>query len=124
MPPNSFSPAKAKVIDAFKDALQLVAGESISLEVLIALLTIALEPGLSVNELADRLGVPQQTGSRYAAILLGRYQEPDIASRQQTKWPLVHQEVHAEDPRKRAMFLTERGKEFTVNMLSRLTGGG
>ena len=97
--------------------------EGLSLEVLLALLTIALEPGLSVNELADRLHVPQQTASRYAAVLLGRYSRTSTAGGQAAKWPLVfRQEVHADDPRKRAMFLTDRGKRFTETMLSHLSG--
>jgi DNA-binding MarR family transcriptional regulator len=122
MSPNALSPARAKRLGALKVALEPVAVEGLSLEVLLALLTIALEPGLSVNELADRLHVPQQTASRYAAVLLGRYQEPSTAGGQAAKWPLVTQEVHADDPRKRAMFLTDRGKEFTETMLSHLSG--
>jgi DNA-binding MarR family transcriptional regulator len=107
-----------------RDALEPVAVEGLSLEVLMGLLAIALEPGVSVNELAERLHTPQQTASRYAAILLGRYQEPTVASGQPPKWPLVVQEVHAEDPRRRAMFLTDRGKEFVDDLLSHLSGSG
>jgi DNA-binding MarR family transcriptional regulator len=122
MRPNSLSPAQARLLRRLRDALEPVAVEGLSLEVLTGLLTIALEPGVSVNELADRLHTPQQTASRYAAILLGRYQEPTVASGQPPKWPLVVQEVHAEDPRRRAMFLTERGKEFVDVLLSHLSG--
>jgi DNA-binding MarR family transcriptional regulator len=95
--------------------------EGLSVEVLGALLTIALEPGISVNELAERLNAPQQTASRYASILLGRYQEPSL-TKQPPKDPLVTQQVHTNDPRKRAMFLTDHGEEFITHLLSLLRG--
>ena len=41
----------------------------LSLSQLLALIAIAVEPGLSVNELADRLNIPQQTASRHVAGL-------------------------------------------------------
>lgn len=119
---NLLSPAQAKLLRRWTDALKPAAAEGLRLEVLTGLLTIAVEPGLSVNELADRLQVPQQTASRYAAVLLGRYQEANAATGRPPKWPLVVQEVHAEDPRRRAMFLTDRGKEFVDVLLSHLSG--
>jgi DNA-binding MarR family transcriptional regulator len=39
----------------------------LSLAQLITLLSVALNPGLSVNALAERLGVPQQTASLTAS---------------------------------------------------------
>jgi DNA-binding MarR family transcriptional regulator len=121
MAETSGLPHKAKLLSQFREALKPVAVEGLSLEVLTALLTIALEPGLSVNELADRLNVPQQTASRHAAVLLGRYQDVHATDGQRPKWPLVVQEVHANDPRRRAMFLTERGNEFVETLLSQLS---
>ena len=47
--------------------------DELGLPQLLALLTIATEPGLSVNELAEHLELPQQTASRYVATLAGRY---------------------------------------------------
>jgi DNA-binding MarR family transcriptional regulator len=120
MPPSFISPAEAKRLGSFRNALGPAIAEGLSIEILTALLTIALEPGLSVNELADRLRAPQQTASRYAAVLLGRYQEPTATAGQPPKIPLVVQEIHADDPRKRAMFLTDRGKEFVEGLLSHL----
>ena len=116
------SSAGARPLSNLRDALEPVMLEGLSIEVLSALLTIALEPGISVNELADRLHAPQQTASRYASILLGRYQEPTV-TKEPPKDPLVTQEVHATDPRKRAMFLTDRGEEFVALVLSYLSGG-
>lgn len=69
-----------------------------------ALLAVAEEAGLSVNDLAERIGAPQQTASRYVAQLLGRYQEsagPPV--------PLLEQRVSMDDPRRRALFLTPDG---------------
>lgn len=71
-----------------------------------ALLAVASEEGLSVNDLADRIGAPQQTASRYAAQLMGRYQE---AGDDKPAIPLVEQRVSLDDPRKRALFLTADG---------------
>jgi|SRR5712672_1135950 DNA-binding MarR family transcriptional regulator len=87
----------------------------LSLEHAISLVTIALEPGLSVNELADRIGAPQQSASRYAAALLGRYQNPLAETERE---PLIIQRVNAEDPRKRALFLNDNGREVIARMMA------
>ncbi len=71
-----------------------------------ALLAVASEPGLSVNDLADRLGVPQQTASRHVSQLMGRYQE---SAAEEPPAPLLEQRVSVEDPRRRALFLTPDG---------------
>ena len=73
---------------------------------LAALFAVAAEAGLSVNDLSDRIEVPQQTASRYAAQLMGRYQD-SLSDDPLT--PLVEQRVSVEDPRKRALFLTPHG---------------
>lgn len=85
----------------------------LSLPQLVALLTIAVEPGLSVNDLADRIGLPQQTASRYVAILLGRYETPG----QSPPHPLISQGVSEDDPRKRALFLTGLGENLVRRLL-------
>jgi len=79
----------------------------LSLPMVVALLTLAIEPGLSVNELADRTKTTQQSTSRYVSILMGRYDTDLFTST--SMQPLVAQEINAEDPRKRALFLTEAG---------------
>ena len=40
---------------------------------LVALLAVGVEAGLSVNELSERIGAPQQSTSRYVSVLTGRY---------------------------------------------------
>lgn len=97
-----------------RDALMAVQSE-LSLPQLVALLTIALEPGLSVNDLADRIGLPQQTASRYVAVLLGRYETPG----QSPLHPLISQAVSEDDPRKRALFLTAAGQALVRRLLPR-----
>lgn len=89
-------------------ALQKVSDE-LALGQVTALLAIAVEPGLSVNELAERLGTPQQTISRHVGVLLGRYQQDTQGS--DTR-PFVVQEINQNDPRRRALALSERGREF------------
>lgn len=82
-----------------------------------ALLAIASEPGISVNELAARIGVPQPSASRYAAILMARYQAPEGA----VPTMLATQEVNEDDPRRRALFLTEEAWEFLAKLKSVLS---
>ena len=81
---------------------------TLSLSQILALTAIARAPGLSVNELAENLGLPQQTVSRHVAILLGRYQtaadEPAV-----TPTSFIRQEINAADPRRRALFLSGDG---------------
>jgi len=97
-----------------------------SLPQLIALLQIALEPGLSVNELADRIGVSQQTASRYVAALLGRYQDVTNAAEavrgDRSKLdPLINQTISQVDPRRRALFISGDGQALLKRVLSKLT---
>lgn len=80
----------------------------LSISQVLALTAIAQTPGLSVNELAENLGLPQQTVSRHVAILLGRYQTaPDQPPA--TLATLIRQEISASDPRRRALFLSDDG---------------
>ncbi len=89
-------------------ALQKVSDE-LTLDQVTALLTIAVEPGLSVNDLAERLGIPQQTISRHVGVLLGRYQQDAQGADAR---PFVVQEINQSDPRRRALALSERGREL------------
>jgi DNA-binding MarR family transcriptional regulator len=92
----------------------------LSLSQLLALIAIAVEPGLSVNELADRLNIPQQTASRHVAGLLGRYQlaSADAADARSKMDPLIKQEINSEDPRRRALFLSDDGQQLLEKFLS------
>lgn len=76
-----------------------------------SLLIIALTPGLSINDLAEQLRVPQQTASRYVAILQGRYQSTVSTTVVNARNPLISLEISQHDPRRRALFLTPDGKK-------------
>ena len=90
--------------------------EQISLAQLVSLLTIAAEPGLSVQGLADRIGAPQASTSRYVSVLLARYQGPG----EKPPKPFIKQEVSTDDPRRRALFLNDYGKELVLAILGAL----
>jgi DNA-binding MarR family transcriptional regulator len=102
---DNFGPESLSKLRDFRSAL-LSVQQQLSLPQVTALLTIGLEPGLSVNELADRLDIPQQTASRHVAILTGRYQSPQ---HDQAISPLVEQRINFDDPRRRALSLTQDG---------------
>lgn len=104
-------------LDAVRNLLRSLQPD-LNLPLSLVLLSVALEPGLSVNELAERLNMPQQTASRHVAILLGRYEVPgnDNFSRQ----PLLELEVSTQDTRRRAVFLTLQG----TKRVSRILSGG
>ena len=97
--------------------------KELSLPQLLTLLQIAVNPGLSVNDLAEKLGVPQQTASRHVSGLLGRYQGApagsDLAERS-TLDPLIVQEINQNDPRSRALFVSEQGDVFLKKLVSQI----
>lgn len=84
------------------------------------LILAAQRPGLSVNELAEFLGIPQQTASRYVAVLQGRYELPSMSSTVSARNPLLTLEVSQLDPRRRAIFLTPEGKKRIEKLLAEL----
>jgi len=92
----------------------LSAVEGLALPHLVCLIAIALEPGISVNELAERTGYPQQSVSRYVGVLLGRYQDDEGGH---AFFPLIEQLINKDDPRKRALQTTSEG-EATVRRLA------
>lgn len=94
-------------------AAALQAAESIGLPALICLLTVALNEGLSVSQLAEQTRTPQQSVSRYVAVLLGRYQM-DAGSNFE---PLIEQRISQSDPRKRSLYLTEAGAELIKQLV-------
>lgn len=91
-------------------ALRSLEGE-LSLPLSIVLLALAEKPGLSINALAEELGLPQQTASRYVSVLQGRYQPLGTAENTFAKKPLVALGINADDPRKRAIELTAEGEQ-------------
>lgn len=102
---SEFSPSEASRLDAIFAAISGCQSE-LSLPQVLALIAVARHPGLSVNELAERLDQPQQTVSRHVSVLLGRYQTSEsIVPR-----AFIRQEINASDPRSRALFLSEDGR--------------
>lgn len=87
---------------------------AISLAQLLALIAIARTPGLSVNELAERLDQPQQTVSRHVSVLLGRYQTTETA----LPTVFIRQEVNVSDPRSRALFLAPEGEALLKSLVA------
>ncbi|RFC64782.1 hypothetical protein DY251_18640 [Mesorhizobium denitrificans] len=92
--------------------------DQLSLAHLVSLLTVATHPGLSVNELAERVGAPQATASRYVSVLLGRYQGQGTPPPK----PLIAQEISPDDPRKRALFLSQDGQELVSQVVGARLG--
>lgn len=99
---NSIDQNKAARLLRVLRAVELDLG----LPLLLSLAAVACEPGISVNNLAERIGVPQQTASRYLALLQGRYSMPD---RDIGPEPLIKVEINPIDPRRRALKLTKAG---------------
>lgn len=112
---SSHSQSRSKEDRRLKHLIEVLRGtEHLGLPALICLLTIGLEDGLSVTELAERTGAPQQSVSRYVAMLLGRYQSEALT----TFEPLIDQRISLNDPRKRALHLTREGRHLVEELLS------
>ena len=106
-------------------SFQPLQGE-LSLPQLLALARIALEPGLSVNELAERLDCAQQTASRHVAALLGRYQgslDAQSGAGRSALDPLISQEINKSDPRSRALYPSKQGAALLERIISKLDMG-
>jgi DNA-binding MarR family transcriptional regulator len=99
----------------------LSAAEHIGLPSLICLLQIALDEGVSVSDLAERVRAPQQSVSRYVSILLGRYQNSVSPAPIE---PLIEQRINSADPRKRSLHLTRAGAELVAGLARPVQTGG
>jgi DNA-binding MarR family transcriptional regulator len=84
-------------------------GPDLSLPLLLTILVVARRPGLSINDLADELDVPQQTASRYVSVLQGRYQLPGRSENAFAKRPFLALGISTDDSRSRALHLTDEG---------------
>ena len=107
------------ILDALSRGLQPI-HEQLSLSQLLALVIIAREPGLSVNDVAERMRVTQQAASRTLGTLAGRY-APDAGERPPE---LVRQEISKTDPRRRAVYLTDAGLDLLEDVLEAFLAGG
>lgn len=112
---SNLSDDEIRSLKALRNVLSHV-GDRMTLQTLAALVTVAVKPGLSVNELSEEINVPQQSGSRYASILLGRYK--DVLSERQ-RAPLVEQTVNDKEPQKRSLYLNDDGKN-AVKRISKI----
>ncbi len=119
---SNLSRAERTKLAGLFNSLQPLQSE-LSLPQFLALLQIALNPALSVNELSERLGCPQQTASRHVAALLGRYQGRVSAlgaegmARSKLD-PLIVQEISQSDPRSRALSLSKYGIDLLRQLLT------
>jgi DNA-binding MarR family transcriptional regulator len=111
-----FSPQEASRLDVVFEALRPWQG-ALNLSQALALIAIARHPGLSVNELAERLEQPQQTVSRNVSVLLGRYQTSETV----VPRVFIRQEVSASDPRSRALFLAPDGQSLLKTLAAERT---
>lgn len=94
-----------------------------SLPLLNTLLAVAVTPGISVNDLAELIRVPQQTASRYVSILQGRYQTLGSTENIFMETPLLEIGISMDDPRKRAVELTAHGKARVEQLLKDIYEG-
>ena len=109
MPPTTTALPDPALLATLRDRL-LPLQHKLSLPQLLSLLSIAAEPGLSVSDLGERLRIPQASASRYASVLLGRYEGP--AGNPVT--PLISQEINKRNPRRRALTLTDEGRRLLL----------
>ena len=107
---------------AFDAALKL-AEPDLSIPLLRTLITVYLNPNLSVTELAEAIGVPQQTASRYVAILQGRYQTMDATSAL-SRDPLLATRPSSSDLRRYELVLTPRGVTKIETIVNKMFSPG
>lgn len=108
-----FTVSEASRLDAIFEGLKKWQA-TISLPQVLALIVIARNPGLSVNELAELLDQPQQTVSRHVSVLLGRYQTSETSEPPS----FIRQEISVSDSRSRALFLSRDGHSLLKSLLA------
>lgn len=113
------SKSRLAALDAGLEA----AGPDMSIALLRVLVSVAIDPHLSVTELADKIGIPQQTASRYVAILQGRYQTADSSSAF-AREPLLANRPSATDLRRYELVLTTRGDARLDTILNEVYAKG
>jgi DNA-binding MarR family transcriptional regulator len=99
------------------------AGPDLSIPLLRTLIAVYLNPNLSVNELADLIDIPQQTASRYVAILQGRYRNLESSSAL-ARSPLLSQRASTADLRRYELALTSRGVAKLSSILDEVFSKG
>lgn len=114
---STWNETQLSVMSALSHLLEQVDGD-LGLPLSRTLVAVSLQPGLSVNELAELLGVPQQTASRYVAVLQGRYEAPSIPLSLSARTPLLALEISQLDPRRRALFVTPEGEKRIEKLIA------
>lgn len=92
----------------------------LSIPLLRVLLTVFLKEHISVSELAESINVPQQSASRYVAILQGRYQTSGVNQSSFVRAPLLSVKPGTNDLRRYELELTNRGRSRLEDILSRI----
>ena len=107
---------KSRDAATFLDAGLKAAEPDLSIPLLRTLIAVFLNTNLSINDLAEAIGVPQQTASRYVAILQGRYQPSD--SNSFVRAPLLTHKPSPGDMRRYELKLTPHGAKRIDKILS------
>lgn len=92
------------------DAGLKLAEPDLSIPLLRTLIAVFLKVDMSINDLAEAIGAPQQSASRYVAILQGRYQTSEGAT-SFTKAPLLMHKPSPNDSRRYELALTVHGQD-------------
>lgn len=114
--------ARKDQLEALNEGLK-VAENDMSIPLLRTLIAASLNPHLSVTDIAQVIGVPQQTASRYVAILQGRYQTAESASAF-NRGPLLSHKPSANDLRRYELVLTPRGNARLDEILNEIYSKG
>jgi len=122
---EGFPADKREDISRIATALKTI-NASLGISELTALLAIAANPGLSVNEMAAELAVPQQTASRHIRNLADRQKGITAGTFFELRYgpardPLVVQEINPMEPRRRALYLTTVGHDVVEALLTALS---
>jgi len=105
------------------DAGLKLAEPDLSIPLLRTLIAVSMNPHLSVTELAELIKVPQQTASRYVALLQGRYQSSESSS-SFARDPLLTTKPSLSDLRRYELVLTPRGTARLDAILSQVYSKG
>lgn len=105
------------------DAGLRAAEPDLSIPLLRTLVAVSLNAHLSVSDLAELIRVPQQTASRYVAILQGRYQASENTS-SFTRRPLLTHIASATDLRRYELALTSHGVSRLNSISDRIFSKG
>jgi DNA-binding MarR family transcriptional regulator len=105
------------------DAGLKLAETDLSIPLLRTLIAVSMNTHLSVTDLAELINVPQQTASRYVALLQGRYQSSESSS-SFARGPLLTTNPSSSDLRRYELVLTPRGSARLEAILNQIYSKG